>query len=174
MECREIEELLSAYIEGKLAAVPRRAVDAHMLACPTCAGLRDSLIQLICDLPDLHEEVPFFLQNRLLQISERTERRRPHPFFFPKWVAATVGTLILFLNLFYFTNIFPLANRGLHSAVSKVEQLIAKTDGFLEKIKESKDMLLYTFFNKKPAEEKINEEKKGISLKAIEQGGKNG
>ena len=73
---------------------------------------------------------------------------------FPKWLAAAVGTIILFLNLFYFTNIFPPVNREVHSVVSSMERFFVKTGGWFEKIKESKDLLFFTFFNKKSMDAK--------------------
>jgi anti-sigma factor RsiW len=39
MTCERIEELLSAYLEGELAAAERVEVDAHLAACPACAEL---------------------------------------------------------------------------------------------------------------------------------------
>ena len=39
MTCERFEELLSAYLEGELAAAEKAAVDAHLAACPECAAL---------------------------------------------------------------------------------------------------------------------------------------
>jgi hypothetical protein len=39
MTCERIEELLSAYLEGELAAAERTEVEAHLAACPSCAEL---------------------------------------------------------------------------------------------------------------------------------------
>ncbi|MCK7481476.1 MAG: zf-HC2 domain-containing protein [Candidatus Moduliflexus flocculans] len=39
MTCERFEELLSAYLEGGLAAAERAEVDAHLAACAECAEL---------------------------------------------------------------------------------------------------------------------------------------
>jgi predicted anti-sigma-YlaC factor YlaD len=39
MTCQRIEELLSAYLEGALAAAEKAEVDGHLAACPECAAL---------------------------------------------------------------------------------------------------------------------------------------
>lgn len=39
MTCERFEELLSAYLEGELAAAEKAEVDAHLAACPKCAAL---------------------------------------------------------------------------------------------------------------------------------------
>ena len=39
MTCERFEELLSAYLEGKLAAAEKAEVDVHLAACPECAAL---------------------------------------------------------------------------------------------------------------------------------------
>ena len=39
MTCERFEELLSAYLEGELAAAEKAEVDAHLAACPKCATL---------------------------------------------------------------------------------------------------------------------------------------
>ena len=79
------------------------------------------------------------------------------------------------MNLFYFTNIFPPANREVHSVVSSVEKFVVKTGGWFEKIKESKELLFFTFFNKKSVESKeIDKNQEAINEKDFDKGGKNG
>jgi anti-sigma factor RsiW len=39
MTCERIEELLSAYLEGALAAAERAEMESHLAACPGCAEL---------------------------------------------------------------------------------------------------------------------------------------
>jgi len=127
-------------------------------------------------LSDLQEEVPFFLKNRLFNIPEISEKKKVNKIiYFPKWLAAAVGTIILFLNLFYFTNIFPSVNREMHSVVSSIETFVVHTGGWFEKIKESKDLLLFTFFNKKTSEIKDEKLNTDFNLnKELTKGGKNG
>lgn len=159
-KCREIEALLSAYLENELTAVQADAVARHLATCPRCLKLKEIMEEILLKMADLEEEIPFFLKNRLFNIPEISgEKNSAKIVFLPKWLAAAVGTVILFLNLFYFTNIFPSVNRELHSVVGSVEAFVVRTGGWFEKVKESKNLILFTFFNKKTSEskaEKIN------------------
>jgi hypothetical protein len=175
-KCREIESLLSAYLENELTKEESENIAEHLKDCPECLNKKEKIEELIFKLSDLQEEVPFFLKNRLYNIPEIVEKKKPaNLFYFPKWLAAAVGTIILFLNLFYFTNIFPPANREMHSFVYSVEKLVVKTGGWFEKIKESKELLFFTFFNKKSIDLKSERKGQNISIeKAFDKGGKNG
>jgi predicted anti-sigma-YlaC factor YlaD len=46
MTCQRIEELLSAYLEGELAAAERAELETHLAACPEC----DALLALMKDM----------------------------------------------------------------------------------------------------------------------------
>jgi hypothetical protein len=175
-KCREIEALLSAYLENELSREEVAIVAEHLGECPICLAKKEKMEEIIFRLPDLQEEVPFFLKNRLYNIPEIVEKKAAaRLLYFPKWLAAAVGTIILFFNLFYFTNIFPPANREVHSFVSSVEKFVVKTGGWFEKIKESKELLFFTFFNKKSVEIKeIDKNQEAINGKGYAKGGKNG
>jgi len=175
MECGMVENVLMDFLENKLDKDQTALVAAHLRKCPGCKRLHEKIEGLILRLPDLAAEVPFFLENRLYNIPERAEKRREIQLNFPKWAAAVVGTVVLFSNLFYFTNIYPPANKGIHSLVSHVERIIVRTGGWIERIRESKDLLIFTFFNKKSLEIKEGEtDKRKLTLKSIlDEGGKN-
>lgn len=182
MNCQELENLISAYLEDELPADLQRQVEDHLQECPECRQLRERVECLLQELPELEEEVPFFLKNRLYSIPacEEEEVRGRIVYLSPKWVAAAVGTILLCLNLFYFTNIVPPANRGLHRVTAGIEKLVGQMGGFFEKVKESKDFLLFTFFNKKSLDvddENAPSKKKAdnpINSTTSSKGGKNG
>lgn len=172
-KCKDIELLLSSYLENELPKDEATSVAEHLDSCPQCLAKKEAVEALISRLPDLQEEVPFFLKNRLFNIPEAIEKKeRPGKVLvFPKWLAAAVGTVILFLNLFYFTNIFPPMNREIHALVSSVEKLAVKTGGWFERIKESKELIFFTFFNKKST---ASESDIGDQEQITGKGGKNG
>jgi predicted anti-sigma-YlaC factor YlaD len=175
-KCKEIESLLSAYLENELSPEESENIAQHLASCSHCLNLKEKMEEVLLKLSDLQEEVPFFLKNRLFNIPEISEKKQfAKIIYFPKWLAAAVGTIILFLNLFYFTNIFPSANREMHSVVGSIETFVVQTGGWFEKIKESKDLLLFTFFNKKPSESKDEKVNSDFNLdKGLTKGGKNG
>ncbi len=153
-----------------------KKLPSHLDGCSACLGKKEKIEELIFKLSDLQEEVPFFLKNRLLNIPDALGKKKSvKSLYFPKWLAAAVGTIILFLNLFYFTNIFPPANREMHSVVSSVERFVVRTGGWFEKVKESKELLFFTFFNKKSVESKGNKASPNIATeKDFVKGGRNG
>lgn len=151
MNCKKVEDLLSAYIENDLPAAVRTEVSLHLEQCENCTRLKEKMEELIYSFSDLEEEVPFFLKNRLLYIHESREDEQSKNYYL-KYVAALLGTLILFLNLFYFTNIYPPANRAMHAVVSRVNAIAVETGAFFEKLKESKNLLFYSLFKKENAE----------------------
>jgi len=176
IQCKETESLLSSYLENELSPDDTERVARHLAVCPHCLALKEKLEEILLKLADLQEEVPFFLKNRLFNIPEISEKKKSASIiYFPKWLAAAVGTVILFLNLFYFTNMFPLANREMHSLVGSIETFVVQTGGWFEKIKESKDLLLFTFFNKKTSASKDDKLSTDFNLnKSLSKGGNNG
>jgi predicted anti-sigma-YlaC factor YlaD len=175
-KCKETESLLSAYLENELSAEESERIVQHLASCPHCFSLKEKMEELLFKLSDLQEEVPFFLKNRLFNIPEISEKKELNKIIFsPKWLVAAVGTIILFLNLFYFTNIFPSVNREMHSVVGSIQTFVVQTGGWFEKIKESKDLLLFTFFNKKISESKGEKANPEFNLnKGLSKGEKNG
>lgn len=175
-KCKEIESLLSAYLENDLSPAESENIAKHLASCSHCLVLKEKMEEILLKLSDLQEEVPFFLKNRLFNIPEISEKKKVTKIIYlPKWLAAAVGTIILFLNLFYFTNIFPPVHRELHSVVGSIETFVVQTGGWFEKIKESKDLFLFTFFNKKPSEIKGDKINADLNLnKGLNKGGKNG
>lgn len=131
MECLKVEELLSDYIENDISEELHKAVSMHLRECKACQTLKDKIEDLMSMATELEEDVPFFLKNRLYNIPDM-EEEEPENSPYLKWVAAMIGAFVLFLNLFYFTNIFPAANKTLHLVVAKVERVAVETEAYLE------------------------------------------
>jgi len=158
-------------MENTLSPEQGADLQAHLLECTYCAALQEKVALLINQLAEMEEEVPFFLKNRLYHIAESAEEPEENSFFnffrgsLTKWAAAAAGTAILFFNLFYFTDIFPEANRRVHSMVAGVEKIVAETGGWLERLKESKDIIFSSLFGvRKIGDELKNEEDKEVSF----------
>lgn len=139
MECNEVENLLSKYIENDVSENIHNKIFLHIKKCDKCKQLKEKIENLISTLPELEEDIPFFVKNRLYYIPESQETKK-RKFFHLRWAAAVIGMFVLFLNLFYFTNIYPQANRVLHSIVAKIEKFAVETEAFIEKMKESKEL----------------------------------
>lgn len=139
MECSRFEELLSDYIEGTLPASLNLEMDEHMARCESCRLLHDDLNTILSGSAQLQAEVPFFLRNRLYYIPEAYSEE-PEPVLYMKWVAAMIATIILFFNLFYFTNIYPQANRTLHGLVSGIERIAVETEAFFSRFQKGEEL----------------------------------
>jgi hypothetical protein len=159
MKCNEVEELISLYIEGELQKEEAKEISLHLEQCHQCTRLKKTLEDMMEVFPELEEEVPFFLKNRLYYIPESQQviELPQNRFYLLKWVAAAIGTFVLFLNLFYFTNIYPAANRFLHTAVAKIETFTVETGAFFERLKESKDLMVFSFFTNEDDEDSYKE-----------------
>jgi predicted anti-sigma-YlaC factor YlaD len=168
MDCKEVRDLISGYIENELSRELKREVSLHLEQCPDCRQLKEKVEGLLSMSPELEEEVPFFLKNRLYNIPETAEEKSGRLVYL-KWLAAMVGTIVLFLNLFYFTNIFPPANRALHRMVSHIETFAVETSAFIERIKGSKGNVFSSFL---PGDSDGETADRDGNIKTV--GGKNG
>ncbi|MEN8223440.1 MAG: zf-HC2 domain-containing protein [Acidobacteriota bacterium] len=173
MNCTKFEELLSAYQDNTLSPDQKREFTEHMGACPDCEGIVNGVDHLKSILPELNRDVPFFLKNRLYLIGESEEEAAPaRNFGYIRWVAAAVGTMVLFLNLFYFTNIFPAANKTLHTAVAGIENFVVEAEAFIGRIKESNNLFIYkkTETISKSEKKKRNPKAKKKTIRGFEYG----
>jgi predicted anti-sigma-YlaC factor YlaD len=163
MDCKEIEELISDYIEHDLEPEVYEEVSLHLEKCLACSVLKRQVEELVSSFPDLEEEIPFFLKNRLYYIPETQEENiidMESKRYYLRWVAAVIGIFVLFLNLFYFTNIYPPANRALHTVVAEIETFAVKTEAIYEKVKESKALF---FLSSEDEESNGNEDTKSTT-----------
>jgi len=162
MNCTQIEEIISMYIEDDLPDDMYNEVSSHLETCDSCRALKEKVEELVCFFPELEEEVPFYLKNRLYYIPESQEIDpvKESRFYFMRWVAASIGTIALFLNLLYFTDLYPPANRVLHSVTSEIKVFTVQAGAFIQKIAEGKGMFLFSLFKKE--EDKNKEKYQGI------------
>lgn len=165
ISCEEVRDILSSYHDNELSDETAHLVSEHIDKCPTCSKIEEDIFQIKSILPELNEDVPFYLRNRLYFISESSTEESEYRYSKLKWVAAMIGAVLLFLNLFYFTNIYPSANRVLHRTVSKIETFVIEAKVFIEQIGGS-EYPSYLKENKKLSEGKKADERKENSLKS--------
>ncbi len=173
MNCNQFEELLSAYQDNALTPDKKKEFTEHMNKCHDCEEIVNGVDHIKSILPELNREVPFFLKNRLYLIGETEEESLPpRNYGYIRWVAAAVGTMVLFLNLFYFTNIFPAANKTLHTAVAGIENFVVEAEAFIGRIKESNNIFIFkkTETITKSEEKKRNPKAKKKTIRGFEYG----
>jgi anti-sigma factor RsiW len=54
--CRELVELVSDYIEGRLPRAERRRFETHLARCPWCTRYVDQMRQVVVTLGRLNEQ----------------------------------------------------------------------------------------------------------------------
>jgi anti-sigma factor RsiW len=148
MTCERFEELLSAYLEGGLAAGERSEMDAHLSGCPACAELAGLVRETLAAAAAFPEAEPSpALMARLYAVpEEKTAKRRlfrpifeglARPALQPVYAALTGVFIVLSFVLFH-----PEA-RGLRKAVEvqfhrglgAVEKMYADAGGIKGEIK---------------------------------------
>ena len=180
MECTHVEDLISGYIENDLPRELHKEVSLHLETCQNCRLLKEKVEELVYAFPELEEDVPFFVKNRLYCIPESQDNiiELEGERLYLKWIAAMVGTFVLCLNLFYFTNILPPANRALHFMVSDIKTFTVVAEAIIEKFKESKKLFFLSSKNGETepnGNEDENKKTRNSAEKNIEKnGGKNG
>lgn len=107
MDCREIEELLSAYIDGELNGAEALAVTEHLSICPECRlellRLQET-VNVIRSLPEI--EPPFDFHQRLCQRLNPLKEQKPwyKRFSFNRWLgfgaAAALLLCVVSFNIF--------------------------------------------------------------------------
>lgn len=156
MKCKDIEDLLSPYLEDELSREERKAVEEHVKSCESCSLLLSSLEEttgFLVDFPEL--EVNDRLLNQLYSIPEKKKRFSLGLGFFLRPslqpVLAAI-TIVLTLVSFYFFNPNKKSfdreiSRRLHLGYSQVGKLYAKAESFTASLGEYKDTILVSLKN---------------------------
>ncbi len=155
MTCGQFEERLSAYLEGELPAEERRAMEAHLAACPSCAALEISMREAVDALRGFPEVDPSpALMSRLAALPKKRKRLLGPVFDFllrptlqPLYAAFTV--LFIALSFVFFhpdgRAIQKAVNRHLHHGYSKVEKLYAEAGSLKDELVSYTNIVLDSF-----------------------------
>ena len=72
MTCRELVEIITDYLEGRLAPVDRERFETHLIQCPGCRDYLDQMRQTISLVGILSEDnLPPAARDRLLEAFQR-------------------------------------------------------------------------------------------------------
>ena len=148
MTCERIEELLSAYLEGDLAAAERAEVEGHLAACADCAELAALMREAMAAAaawPDV-EPSPELLAGLYAIPETRREKKRflqplfdwlGRPTLQPAYAAATGFLIVLSFVLFHpeGRGIRKAIDVQFHRGVGTVEKLYADAGGIKGEIR---------------------------------------
>jgi len=138
MTCERMEELLSAYLEGELAAAERAEFEAHLAACPECAelaGLMRETMAAAASFPEVEPSPALYARLYAVPEEKRAKRRLVRPVF--EWLARPAlqpvyAALTAFIAVLTFVLFHPEGQGirkkidiGLHRGFGTVEKLYA-------------------------------------------------
>ncbi|MGZ5495439.1 MAG: anti-sigma factor family protein [Candidatus Aminicenantales bacterium] len=148
MTCQRIEELLSAYLEGGLAAAERAEVESHLAACPDCAALAGLMKKTMAageGFPEIEPSPALYAKLYGIPEATREKKRTFRPVF--EWltrpslqpVYATLTGLFIVLSFVLFhpegRGIRKQIDIQLHRGIGTVEKLYADAGSVKGEIK---------------------------------------
>jgi hypothetical protein len=114
--CKQIQEMLSAFLEGVLSPDEERLVLQHLATCRQCSAVLEDLkkvAQLVQGLDDV-EPPPWFTQKVMSQIREEAERKKRgliarlfYPLHVKVPIQALASVLIVVLALYVYRSVEP-------------------------------------------------------------------
>jgi anti-sigma factor RsiW len=148
MTCERFEELLSAYLEGELAAAERAEVESHLAACPGCAELAGLMRETLGATAAFPQAEPSpALMARLYAIPEERAAKKgrfrvafdwlARPALQPVYAALTGLVIVLSLVLFHpeAGGLRKAIDVKFHRGLGAVEKLYADAGGLKGEIK---------------------------------------
>ena len=148
MTCERIEELLSAYLEGELAAAEKAEVEAHLAGCAECSGLAALLREALAAaaaFPEVEPSPQLLAGLYAIPEAKREKKRFLRPVFDwlgrpalqPVYAAATGLLIVLSFVLFHpeGRGIRKAIDVQFHRGIGTVEKLYADAGGLKGEIK---------------------------------------
>lgn len=149
MTCRKIADFLPSYLEGALALPGKKAVEAHLAACPDCRRLLGFLKETDAALAGFPEvEVSRGLMRKLYAVPRLKAEPKPSLLgFFPKLicqpaflpVAAVLLAMVMFVTNPHRDAVLKTLNRQVHLGFNKVEKVYAQAGSLLDKLNSYKE-----------------------------------
>jgi anti-sigma factor RsiW len=162
MKCRQIKNLLPSYQEGALALRAKKAVEAHLAACPDCRRLLRFLKETDAALADFPEvEVSRGLMRKLYAVPRLKAEPRPGLLgFFPKLIrqpaflplAAVLLAMVIFVTNPHRDAVLKTLNRQVHLGFNTVEKVYAQAGSLLDKLNSYKEDALVSLKRINPLE----------------------
>ncbi len=143
MQCQEVRQLLSAYMDEQLEALQKEDVSAHLRECTVCVAELAEMqqaVNLLRQLPELSPP-PQFRTRLSEQIAAKdlspSPARPPRSFFLQRWVRFVAAAAVIFLTVGITTLLYGLPSPWGHKDLTQnsvqedaaaKEQLTASTD----------------------------------------------
>ncbi len=159
MECKNIEELLSPYLEDELAQPERQAIEEHLAFCKACVELFSFMKEARLSLSTFPElEISQELVEKLYGVPQKKKRFSLvydfllRPSFQPILATATILLTVVSFYMFHPNRgaINDTIERHFRLGLSKVEKLYAEAESITDSLGEYKDSFLVSLKNLNP------------------------
>ncbi len=97
MNCREVKEKITLFIEGELEEGEAKLIYQHIQSCPDCQRLYEEMRHFLPLLSKLSVEPPAALEERLISIPQQQEKSRRWGWI--PWIEAAVAASLAVLLL---------------------------------------------------------------------------
>ncbi|MFW6160209.1 MAG: anti-sigma factor family protein [Acidobacteriota bacterium] len=156
MTCKQVQELLSSYLEEELITRDKKKLEAHLKHCPDCSGILALMEETQSALRNFPEPEPSAeLLSRLYSIPEKKKSTRSirnillHPSFQPAAAAAVI--LLTVVSFFTFNperqELEKAFQHNLHLGYNKAVQLFTRAEATYDSLNEYKDEFLLSLKN---------------------------
>ncbi len=138
MNCRDIEQELSAYLDGEVTDAVRAEIEAHIAACPNCRKRVTELKKLVegtAQIPKQQTAQQFLTEVRRKIAADATPERETWAdvLFRPAWLKVPIEALALVVILVIATFLIRPANRPVETlAMKEAMQPVRNGNGDLE------------------------------------------
>ncbi len=160
MKCKQIQDLLSSYLENELSSHDRAVVEHHLKTCKECSSLYIYLKETRFSLESFPEvDVSENLSGRLYMIHKKSMEKKKKrfmrldfltmPSLQPVFAAASILMILVSLYTVYpdQAGLNRTVDRQLHLGYNKIEKLYAQAESLTSSLGEHKDNILYSLKN---------------------------
>jgi hypothetical protein len=127
MECGEIREKLSDYIEGLISSEEKRSIDEHLMSCEMCSEYLSDLRKTVNYVQNLEEiSPPQWLTERIMtkvrsesQPKKGILERLFYPLHIKLPIEAVAAVLVIVISIYMFKAFLPEIKPEMHTEVSK-------------------------------------------------------
>jgi len=154
MNCRQIENLLSPYLENDLSQEKKILVENHIKKCPQCSELLSFMREAKTSLAEMPEfEVSPSLRKKLYKIPKKKFKLSFDFLFKPALQPIIAAAMVLITVVSLYTlnpdkdKINKTINQHIHAGYSKIEQLYAKAESLTHSLAGYKESILFSIKN---------------------------
>jgi hypothetical protein len=154
MNCRQIENLLSPYLENDLSQEKKILVENHIKKCPQCSELLSFMREAKTSLAEMPEfEVSPSLRKKLYKIPKK-KFKLSFDFLLKPALQPIIAAAMVLITVFSLYTLNPdkdkinkTINQHIHAGYSKIEQLYAKAESLTHSLAGYKESILFSIRN---------------------------